>query len=159
MFFKDADTFGKQDPYITFKFGRGTKSTTVAEDAGKHAIFNEKFVLTNVMAEIKKGSSLVLDAMEKDVASSDHLGSTQPIDWNDICAFSGIIKRKVDIIDEKGIKAGKLRLITEFFWEEYVVPEPSDKFDQKSLVLLVVKEASFLKDADTFGKQDPYIQF
>ena len=39
---------GKMDPYITFKFGRESKSTKVAEDAGKNAIFNEKFILGDI---------------------------------------------------------------------------------------------------------------
>lgn len=49
-FLKDADLVGKQDPYITFKYGRTLKKTSVAEDAGKHAIFNEKFLLSDILA-------------------------------------------------------------------------------------------------------------
>ena len=47
-FLKDADLIGKQDPYVTFKYGRGERSTTVADGAGKHAVFNEKFTLSNI---------------------------------------------------------------------------------------------------------------
>ena len=47
-FLKDADMVGKQDPYIVFQYGRITKKTTVAEDAGMHAIFNEKFLLSDI---------------------------------------------------------------------------------------------------------------
>jgi len=31
--------------------------------------------------------------------------------------------------------------------------------DKKSVLRLIIKEASFLKDSDFFGKQDPYIKF
>lgn len=48
---------------------------------------------------------------------------------------------------------------TTFTWIEYIPPQPSDKLDKKAMLLVVIKEASFNKDADTFGKQDPYIQF
>lgn len=47
-FLKDEDLVGKQDPYITFQYGRILKKTTVAEDAGMHAIFNEKFLLSDI---------------------------------------------------------------------------------------------------------------
>ena len=47
-FLKDADLIGKQDPYVTFKYGRGEISTTVADGAGKHAVFKESFTLSNI---------------------------------------------------------------------------------------------------------------
>ena len=47
-FLKDADVFGKQDPFIRFTYAGGTLQTSVAEDAGKHAVWNEKFTLANV---------------------------------------------------------------------------------------------------------------
>lgn len=47
-FLKDADMIGKQDPYVIFKYGRGQISTTVADGAGKHAVFNELFFLSNI---------------------------------------------------------------------------------------------------------------
>lgn len=74
-FLKDADTFGKMDPYIRFKYGRGEKQTRVADDAGKHAVFNEKFTLSNISQQVDAGASLELVAMEKDVGSSDLLGT------------------------------------------------------------------------------------
>ena len=44
-FLKDADTFGKQDPYVKFEYGRGGFETTVKDDAGKYALVNESFTL------------------------------------------------------------------------------------------------------------------
>lgn len=40
--------FGKQDPYITFKFGDKLLKTDVQDDAGLLAIFNEKFCVPNI---------------------------------------------------------------------------------------------------------------
>lgn len=114
-FLKDSDMFGKQDPYIVFKYGRSQRQTTVAEDAGKHAIFNEKFELSNVLAEVEKDGELIFDAMEKDVGSSDLLGSTAPIKWKELCEYEGTMKKDVDILF-KGKKAGNLVYKYKFIW-------------------------------------------
>ena len=53
--------------------------TTVKDDAGKHAVWKEKFILNNLAERIKANESLKLDAMEKDVMSSDFLGNIEPI--------------------------------------------------------------------------------
>lgn len=47
-FLKNADTFGDQDPFIKFKYGRSYLETTVKYKAGKYAKWNEKFELNNV---------------------------------------------------------------------------------------------------------------
>ena len=38
---------------MKFKYGRDEISTKVAEDAGKHAVFNEKFMLSNIAEQVK----------------------------------------------------------------------------------------------------------
>jgi Ca2+-dependent lipid-binding protein len=42
-FLKDADTFGKQDPYIKFKYEDKELKTDVKDDAGLAAEWNETF--------------------------------------------------------------------------------------------------------------------
>ena len=51
-FLKDDDTFGKQDPYIKFKYDHEEKKTKVKDDAGKHAVFNEVFTLENIGKQV-----------------------------------------------------------------------------------------------------------
>ena len=47
-FLKDADIFGKQDPFMkVFHDGREFRTTT-KDDAGKHAIWNESFTLEDI---------------------------------------------------------------------------------------------------------------
>ena len=108
-----------------FKYGRGVKSTKVADGAGKHAVFNEKFTLNNVNVEVENDSTLVLDALEKDVTTSEHLGSIAPITWSDICRFEGTLKHDVDIVGKGGQKAGNIIFKTQLLWEEYVPPQAS----------------------------------
>lgn len=47
-YLKDADMFGKQDPLIKFKHHGREFKTTVKDDAGKHAVWNEKFNLEDM---------------------------------------------------------------------------------------------------------------
>jgi Ca2+-dependent lipid-binding protein len=42
---KDADFFGKQDPFILIKYNGKEFKTTVKDEAGKHAVYNETFNL------------------------------------------------------------------------------------------------------------------
>ena len=69
------------------------------------------------------------------------------------------MKHDVEILDKKGKKAGNIVFKTRFLWVEYKAPQASSKLDKKSQMRVIIKEASFKKDADMFGKQDPFIQF
>jgi hypothetical protein len=47
-FLEDADLFGKQDPFIKWKYGRSFFQTTVKHDAGKYAKWDEVFYLIGI---------------------------------------------------------------------------------------------------------------
>jgi len=51
-FYEDADAWGKQDPFIQFKYMGKLNKTSVKDDAGKKAKWNEKFILENIQGEI-----------------------------------------------------------------------------------------------------------
>ena len=95
--------------------------------------------------------------MEKDVASSDLLGMAHAIPWAELCDYEGLLKHDVDVFNTSGKKCGNIVLKTQLKWAEYVPPTPSEKLDKKSYLRVIIKEAHFKKDADTFGKQDPFI--
>lgn len=158
-FLKDSDVFGKMDPFIKFPYGRGQKQTSVAENAGKHAVFNEKFTLSNIHQSVDEGAALEIAAMEKDVASADLLGMAHAIPWSDLCDYEGVMKHDLDLFNDKGQKCGNVVLKTQFKWVEYTAPQPYERLDKKSFLRVIIKEAQFKKDADTFGKQDPFIKF
>ena len=151
-FLKNADTFGDQDPYIKFKYGRGTFETTVKYKAGKYAKWNEKFELIDVKRWVDNGDCLELEAMEKDIGSSDFLGSNKPVSLKELCDWEGLFKHDMELLDEKKKVIGRVKFSTEFQWTEYIPPVPTDKLDEKTMIKIIVKEASFLKDGDTFGK-------
>lgn len=60
-FLKDeADTFGKQDPFIQFIYEGRKLKTEVQDDAGKKASFNDIFVLDNVEEQAKGANSITM---------------------------------------------------------------------------------------------------
>ena len=52
-FFKDQDTFGKQDPYAQFLFDEQLIKTKVIDDGGKFAPWEQTFTLKNVFQQIR----------------------------------------------------------------------------------------------------------
>lgn len=148
-FLKDGDTFGKQDPYIKWKYGRGEFQTTVKDDAGLYARWDESFCLNGIIRNVDQ--MLELEAWEKDLASSDFLGKMKPISLKELTDFTGLKRHDVELFDKKE-KTGSIRFSTMLEWIEYIPPVPSEKLDKKSMLRIVIKSAVFLKDADLIGK-------
>ena len=57
--------------------------------------------------------------MEKDLTSSDFLGSIKPIELKDLCDKEGLAKHDLEIFDEKKKVAGRVKFSTEFRWVDY----------------------------------------
>ena len=87
--------------------------------------------------------SLVIKAMEKDIGSSDLLGTAKPISWKELCSFDGTVKHNIEVLDEKGKKSGNVIFKTDFKWCEYIPPKASEKLNKKSLLRVIIKEAKF----------------
>jgi Ca2+-dependent lipid-binding protein len=79
--------------------------------------------------------------------------------WKELTDWEGLVKHNVDIYDDKGKVSGSMKFTTTFNWIEYKPPKPSDLLDKKTMMRIVIKSATFLKDSDLIGKQDPYIKF
>ena len=120
--------------------------------AGKYAEWNEEFELVNVSRWIEKGATLELEAMEKDVGSSDFLGSNVPLPLKELCDWEGLYKHDKELLDEKKKVIGRIKFSTEFKWEEYVQKPPTENLNEKTMIKIIIDEARFLKDGETFGK-------
>lgn len=157
-FRKDSDFFGKQDPYIRFKYNNIDLATEVQDDAGKKAKWNETFQLPNISTSVQNHGTLVFEAFDKDIGSSDFLGRTKPFKIDEHVADDELDNLEVDLFDKKDKKAGSLRLQTQLI---LVRADPAINTSLNSNCSLEIKleEATFLKDLDMIGKQDPYIQF
>ena len=55
-------------------------------------------------------------------------------------------------------KAGFVEFETKFI-HQAPDPDPNPKLNSTCLLEITIEKATFLKDADLIGKQDPYIQF
>jgi len=111
-FLKDADMLGKQDPYIKFKYANKFVETDVKDGAGKNVVFNEKFSLNNIEAQIEAGKRLILEAYDKDVASSDWLGSTTQISYAPLIQDDEPKIQTLDIYDKDNKKSGEITIQT-----------------------------------------------
>ena len=157
-FLKDMDLIGKQDPYITFKYEDKTLQTDVKDGAGLNATFDETFQLPNIKSQVDKGGNIVFEALDKDLVSSDLLGVSDALDFEDYVEDDRVHEFDLELYDDKGQKAGNLRLSTQVV---FVLPDPplNPTLNYNCMLEIKIKEANFFKDQDTFGKQDPYIQF
>jgi len=114
-FFKDQDTFGKQDPYIQFQYEDMALKTEVQDDAGLNAKFEDEFQLENIEIEIKKGGELKMEAYDKDLASSDLLGVANTLSYVSLVENTDEKLHDLDLfINFK--KSGNVKFTTRFIW-------------------------------------------
>lgn len=116
--FADADLFGKQDPYVEWAYGNNKMQTTVKDEAGKEATWDEKFTLKNIREQILNGEELVLNTYDEDLVMHDFLGAARPIPWQDFCFDEKEKVTTVDLYDKKKKKAGTLTFKTKFVFVE-----------------------------------------
>lgn len=66
----DTETLGKMDPFVTLKLGKFQQQTTIKENAGKIAVWEEKFEFT-----ARNGDTLEIRVLDKeDVGADDEVG-------------------------------------------------------------------------------------
>jgi Ca2+-dependent lipid-binding protein len=73
-FKKDADTFGKQDPFVVIECSSYKYQTKVIDEGGKKPVWNEEFMLREIINEVEKGSFLCIQTFDYDGLTSDFLG-------------------------------------------------------------------------------------
>ena len=100
-FLKDHDMFGKQDPYITFLQGDKLCRTKTADDAGKHAVFNESFKLDRIQTQLEADDEVTFQAFDEDIGSSDFLGQTKPFPYLKFCQTEKAQEFEFDLFMKK----------------------------------------------------------
>ena len=106
---KDADFFGKQDPFIKFThFGREHRTKTI-DEGGKHAIFNEDFILSNIPDVLNSQEALIFNSFDEDGPGTfDFIGGTQGIKYQDLVSSTDEKTLNLDLLDKKGGKCGNI---------------------------------------------------
>ena len=95
------------DPFVAIKYREQSFKTKVLQGAGKAPVWDETFDL-----EVKYvGDDLVLEVMDEDVTTNDHVGSTT-IKLSALCSNGGIDEWFE--IQHKGKVAGKVHLVSVF---------------------------------------------
>ena len=148
-FLKDADFIGKQDPLIKFQHQGQEYKTKTADEAGKHAIWNEVFNLDN----LDPNGHLLLSAFDEDPGSLEFLGEIKPVPFQDLTSDHNERKLSLDLFDKNNKKSGNLVFKTEYTWLEADPPvikrDPEHKpLNRKCTLELKIIDATFLKDAD-----------
>ena len=122
-FLKDADIFGNQDPYIEWKLNGETMQTTVKDDAGKSATWDETFVLENVYEAVLNGDELTFTAWDEDNVQNDLLCEARPKLFQDLVTNEMTQNHCVDLYDmkKKTEKYGTLWYTTRY---RFIPPSP-----------------------------------
>ena len=152
-FLSAGSFFDKQDPFLQFNYGGRVYKTQVHDDAGKHAIFNETFVLEDVSEYLKK--NLVIEAYDEDTLTNKFIGEAKGIKI-DTLIKDGVQEFNEVVNDKKGKKTGSITFSVKYIWEE---PDPPlinrdaklKPLTKKCKLIVNIIDATFLKNADTFG--------
>lgn len=131
--------------------------TKVIDDGGKFAPWEQSFTLNNVFQQIRLEQSLVIETFDKDIGSSDIIGATNPLTFNGLCQNEEPKTMMLDLFTPNYKNAGSIKITTQFVKRE-ADPIP-EKLNQRCYLQLTINKATFLKDADIFGNQDPYIEW
>ena len=71
--------------------------TDVKDNAGKKASWDETFQLPNILMEYRNGSSFTFEAHDKDIANSELLGSTDPLEVVDLVSDESLKEWTLEI--------------------------------------------------------------
>jgi hypothetical protein len=108
------DAFGKQDPFVQFKYNGRLLKTSTKAGAGKEATWNEEFTLDNIAREIAAGNKLRLEALDDDTVSDDWIGATMPLSYNELVNTSDKVMRKLEFVDKAGREIGYVNISTQY---------------------------------------------
>jgi len=97
-------------------YGKEKMQTTVKDEAGKEAQWDEKFVLKNIREQILNGEEMVLQSFDEDLLIHDFIGGARPIPWQDFCFDEKEKEMTVDLYDKKKKKCGTLTFKTKFIY-------------------------------------------
>ena len=149
-FLKDADFIGKQDPLIKFSYQGQEFKTTTKDEAGKHAVWNELFILK----KLDPNGHLVLKAFDEDPGCLEDLGEIKPIPIKEFMNDTNENKHSLDLFDKSNKKTGNLVFITQYAWVEADKKRDPElrPLNKKCTLELKIIDATFLKDADLLGK-------
>jgi len=103
------------------------------------------------MDQVTSGKRLILEAYDKDLVTSDLLGKTKGISYVSLVENDEIKNHTVQLFDTEKKVAGELILTSQFIFVPED-PEPNPDLNRNCILRIIVHNAKFFKDNDTFGK-------
>lgn len=160
---KNPDFFGKADPYVEVlfesKLGNSSEKTPVYTNAGEQVVWDDVKLKVPISADdILANKKVKVKAWDENSGKDTHTGSGEFSMRKLVKGFGKEITLNIDLVDDKGKRAGRLVMVAELRESE---PEP-EVFLPKDFtagILKVIQICTFdLKNLEMFGagKQDPY---
>lgn len=95
--------------------------------------------------------------MDKDPVGADFIGMSNPLSFCNLTADEQLNHWPLELYDKNYKMAGTVNISTQFIWYDSD-PIPK-KLNSKCQLVLTILDGEWFSDADTFGQQDPYIQW
>ena len=112
-------------------------------------------MLPNIYFKARNNERIQFSAYDKDLVSSDFIGQTSQLNLKKFSS-DGVQQHALDLFDRKGKKSGTLQVISEVINFEQD-PPVNEMLNYNCSLQISLLEATFLKDVDVIGKQDPFI--
>jgi hypothetical protein len=91
--------------------------TTIKDGASLKATFDEVFLLDNIKESTKNGEALLIEAYDKDLGSSQILGTANAIRWPHLVADEALHLHDLELFHEYK-RVGNVKFSTRFVWQE-----------------------------------------
>ena len=116
--------------------------TQVMTDAGKHAVFNEDFILQGIQEPILCGDELILKAYDEDVVTNELLGMIWAVPYQDFVKSEETMSHELDLFNDKKKKIGSIKFQTTFIIGAIAPPPPKEKRVEMSRIARLWKGLS-----------------
>lgn len=96
--YRNTETFGKMDPFVTFEYAKKKYRTTVKDDAGQHPIWNERIYIVVKSLE----DTVKVTCFDEDMLTDEEVGKN-------VYKVKTLLTNKADIrVNYKGKVAAKI---------------------------------------------------
>jgi Ca2+-dependent lipid-binding protein len=137
---KDADTFGKMDPFVRLTVGKVSKVTNVQEEGGVNPVWNQVLEF-----EINGEDEFVdIALLDSDGEKADSLGSGS-LDFTALAKLPNKCEPLKVYLQQKGETVGTLELEVTF------LPKKAKK------LAITIEKADLKEDLDFWNKMDPFV--
>lgn len=108
--------------------------TKTADDAGLHAVFNEKLMCQTIWKQLEVDEEIIFKAWDEDILTDDFIGQSKPMSYRHFCLNEEANEYTVDLFDKRE-KVGVLKLIAQYDYGE-IKKKPMKQVNESGLAAL-----------------------